>query len=132
MYNGGKIIAGLVIFFGLLTVPFFINAVKPTSGANPSIDTPVINSLDTKECVKPADYMRIEHMKVLDEWRDEVVRDGDRKTIHVGGKDFQKSLQNGCMECHSNKKQFCDECHKYAGVKPYCWSCHFVKEEGRI
>jgi len=39
------------------------------------------------------------------------------------------SLQNGCMTCHSNKKKFCDECHNYMAVVPYCWDCHIQPKE---
>jgi hypothetical protein len=39
------------------------------------------------------------------------------------------SLQNGCMQCHSNKKKFCDECHNYLSVKPFCWDCHIQPAE---
>jgi hypothetical protein len=28
------------------------------------------------------------------------------------------------MKCHDNKEEFCDKCHLYAGVTPYCWDCH--------
>ena len=132
MYDKGKIIAGLVIFFGLLTFPFLINMGRSIDKANPSLDTPVINGLEKKECVKPKEVMRTEHMKVLDDWRDAVVREGMRGSMTIGGRVYEKSLQNGCMVCHSNRSQFCGECHGYAGVKPYCWDCHFVKEEGQI
>ncbi len=136
MYNGGKIIAGLVIFFALVSFPFFINKGKSIESVKPSIDTPVINQLEKKECVRPKDEMKAGHMKILNQWRDEVVREGKRELIKVGGRIFEKSLQNGCLQCHSNKKKFCDECHGYAGVDPYCWDCHFTREvvgeEGRI
>jgi len=129
MYNGGKIIAGLVIFLGLLTYPFYSNMGRSIDKANPSLDTPVINQLEKKECVQPKEIMRTEHMKVLDQWRDAVVRDGMRGTIAVAGRIVEKGLQNGCLQCHSNKKEFCTECHNYAGVKPYCWDCHFSEKE---
>ena len=29
-----------------------------------------------------------------------------------------------CLDCHKNKSNFCDKCHDYMGVKPYCWECH--------
>ena len=132
MYNGGKIIAGLIIFVALLTFPFYINQGKSIEKAEPSLDTPVINQLEKKECVRPKDEMKAGHMKILDQWRDEVVRDGNRGLINVGGRVFEKSLQNGCMQCHSNKKKFCGECHRYTGIDPYCWDCHYVREEGRI
>jgi hypothetical protein len=41
------------------------------------------------------------------------------------------SLQNSCMKCHSNKKEFCDKCHNYVAVKPYCWSCHIAPKEDK-
>ena len=132
MYNGGKIIAGLIIFVALLTFPFYINQGKSIEKAEPSLDTPVIKQLEKKECIRPKAEMKAGHMKILNQWRDEVVRDGNRKLINVGGRVFEKSLQNGCLQCHSNKKKFCDECHSYAGVDPYCWDCHYVREEGRI
>jgi hypothetical protein len=34
------------------------------------------------------------------------------------------SLSNTCLDCHSNKAEFCDRCHNYASVSPYCWDCH--------
>jgi hypothetical protein len=73
--------------------------------------------------------MRTSHMKLLDDWRDEVLRDGDRTPIEVDGVKYEKSLMNGCMKCHEDKKKFCDECHTYASVKPYCWDCHFLPKE---
>jgi len=33
------------------------------------------------------------------------------------------------MHCHSNKKKFCDECHNYMAVKPFCWDCHIQPRE---
>jgi hypothetical protein len=132
MYNGGKIILGLIIFLALAAFPFYSNLGGSAKKAMPSLDTPVIQQLAVKECVRPGEYMKKEHMKVLDQWRDEVVREGKREKIHVGGREFEKSLQNGCMACHSNKEQFCGECHGYAGVKPYCWDCHFSREGGQI
>ncbi len=130
MYKGSTIILGLIIFVGIAILPFVLNFGKTTVIPMPDTNTPVINGLNVRECVADTNYMKKEHMKVLDEWRDEVVREGKRDVIHVGGKVFEKSLQNGCMQCHSNKSKFCDECHGYAGITPYCWDCHHFKEEG--
>jgi len=33
------------------------------------------------------------------------------------------------MDCHNNKTKFCDQCHNYAGVSPYCWECHIEPKE---
>ncbi|MBW2266037.1 MAG: hypothetical protein JRF28_07735 [Deltaproteobacteria bacterium] len=41
------------------------------------------------------------------------------------------SLQNTCMSdnCHAKKTEFCDQCHDYTAVEPYCWDCHIVPKE---
>jgi hypothetical protein len=43
------------------------------------------------------------------------------------------SLTNTCItQCHSNKAKFCDRCHDYMNVQPWCWDCHnFPKEAGK-
>jgi hypothetical protein len=70
------------------------------------------------------DYMRAEHMQLLDLWRHSVVRNGKRVFVNTSGKEFNMSLSNTCLDCHSNKADFCDRCHTYASVEPYCWDCH--------
>lgn len=134
MYNRGKIIIGLLIFVGLVTFPFLFSAGKVVAKPEPKIDTPEIQKLPENErkCVEPKAFMKGEHMKLLNEWRDSVVREGNRIYIGDGGKKFDISLQNTCMKCHSNKKKFCDECHNYAAVKPYCWDCHIAPKEKEI
>jgi hypothetical protein len=67
---------------------------------------------------------------MLNNWRDEVVREGNRLYVAADGKEYNMSLQNTCMNCHSNKSKFCDECHNYVAVKPYCWDCHIAPKEG--
>ncbi len=131
MYDGGKITAGLIIFLLIVTFPFYTNIGKPVAKVKLDLNTPVIQQLEVKECVEPKTFMRAEHMKLLDEWRDAAVRDGSRIYVNSKGKHIGINLQKGCMNCHSNKDKFCDVCHIYTGVKPYCWSCHFVREEGR-
>lgn len=125
MYDKGKIIIGLIVFVALVTFPFFYNMDKATSKPELSLDTPVINQMSKKQCVKPIDVMRSKHMKLLDEWRNSVVRDGNREYGIIDGVKYEKSLQKTCMKCHSNKKDFCDRCHNYVNVKPYCWNCHY-------
>lgn len=131
MYNGGKILIGLIIFVGLVTYPLWNNMGKATVKPDPKIDTPEIQKLPEieRKCVEAKAYMKKEHMKMLNEWRDSVVRDGNGVYVNTEGKRYTMSLQNGCMKCHSNKKKFCDECHNYADVKPYCWDCHIAPKE---
>ncbi|MDL1955840.1 MAG: sulfate reduction electron transfer complex DsrMKJOP subunit DsrJ [Candidatus Desulfofervidus auxilii] len=126
MYDGGKILTGLVIGIALLTFPLWYNLGKAAKVAEPKL-TP--KAEQAKYCVEPKEYMVAEHMALLDKWRNWVVRDGYRVYVGFNGKEYDMSLQNTCMDCHSNKKKFCDECHNYAGVKPYCWTCHLEPKE---
>ena len=82
-----------------------------------------------EQCVEGTQFMRTQHMKMLDRWRNEVVRDAERYYTSENGKMYYKSLQLTCMECHSNKKNFCDRCHNYMGVDPFCWDCHIEPKE---
>ncbi len=135
IYNGNKIIPGLVIFIGLITAPFWLARGRAVPGPDPSLNTPVIKEMAVKQCILPLEQMRTEHMQLLNTWRTEVVRDGMRLYVAPDGKDYPMSLQNECMKCHSNKKEFCDRCHTYAGmepgVTPYCWQCHIAPEENK-
>ena len=129
MYDGGKILAGLIIGVGLLAFPFWPSAGKYTAKApEPQLTE---KAKEAKECVADTSFMRRDHMKMLDQWRHEVVRDGERYYKAKNGKVFYKSLQVTCMECHSNKTKFCDECHNYMAVTPYCWDCHIEPKENQ-
>jgi len=125
MYDGGKIIAGLVIFLGLITFPVWSNIADGDADfvPQPKIITEATN------CVAPVEYMRPSHMDMLNEWRDLVVREGKRVYVAFDGKEHEMSLTNTCLDCHSNKAEFCDQCHNYVGVKPYCWDCHNEPKE---
>jgi hypothetical protein len=68
--------------------------------------------------------MKAEHMQLLDVWREAVVRRGERIYVSPDGKEYNMSMSNTCLDCHSNKTEFCDRCHNYASVQPYCWDCH--------
>ncbi|MCL4491217.1 MAG: sulfate reduction electron transfer complex DsrMKJOP subunit DsrJ [Nitrospirae bacterium] len=120
-----------MIFFGLATFPFFYNMGKAIAKPEPKVDTPEIMKLakQDRKCVESKEFMRAEHMQLLNEWRDSVVRSNTRVYVNAEGKKFDMSLQNTCMRCHSNKKKFCDECHNYMAVKPYCWDCHIAPKE---
>lgn len=124
MYNGSKIIAGLIIFVALATFPFLYNIGKVNAKPEPKIDTPVIEQLKEKECIESKNFMKANHMQLLNKWRDMAVRDGERVYVNSKGEKYEISLQNTCLKCHSNKKEFCDKCHNYMSVKTYCWDCH--------
>ena len=119
MYNKKLIIPGLIIFVVLVTSPIWYNGLQ--AGPMPKFELPPGGE---QNCVRSASYMRDNHMVLLNEWRDDVLRNGNRVAITVDGKEYRKGLQLACMQCHTNKEKFCDACHEYTSVKPNCWDCH--------
>ena len=115
------IITGVVIFLVIVTFPFWYNRGKAAPAPEPEL-TP--KAIAAKECIRSKEYMASEHMQLLDVWRESVVREGKRVYVNPDGKAFDMSLSNTCLDCHSNKVEFCDRCHNYASVRPYCWDCH--------
>lgn len=134
MYDSGKIIVGLIIFLALVTFPFYNNIGKVNAKPELKIDTPEIQKLPEQErkCVESKEFMRGGHMQLLNDWRDSVVRQDNRLYKNAANKEFNMSLQNECMRCHSNKKDFCDKCHNYMAVVPYCWDCHIAPKEKKL
>lgn len=124
MYDKKFILPGLILFVALVTFPFWYNGLS--AGPAPKPELPPGGE---KVCVAPAAEMRAKHMQLLNEWRDDVLRDGHRVAVTVGGKEYRKGLQLACMSCHTNKEKFCDSCHEYTSVKPYCWDCHLTPKE---
>ena len=124
------IIAGLAIFVIAVLSPFWFNMATETQAApKPELTG---KSATEKKCVLDKYDMRANHMSLLDEWRDSVVRDADRKYTAANGVTFNMSLSTGessCLGCHEDKEKFCDSCHNYASVTPYCWECHTNPKE---
>ncbi len=125
MYDSGKIIPGIIIFVALATFPFWWNLGKAQAVPEPQLPK------KQKECIEPKEVMRTKHMQILDDWRNSVVRDHKRIWVSDDGQKFTMSLSNGCLRCHDNRAQFCDKCHDYLGVKPYCWDCHLSDQYGK-
>jgi hypothetical protein len=127
MYDKGKIIAGLIVFVGLITFPIWYGFGN-SGGPLPNPEKPT----NARECVRPVEFMRNSHMVLLNEWRDDIVRSGGaRLGTTADGTEYVRSLQKGCMKCHTSKEKFCDVCHNYAAVKPYCWDCHIQPKEAK-
>ncbi len=93
------------------------------------VPKPVIQKGEGDKCVEDTDYMRRNHMKVLNHHRD--------KTMHEGIRTKQHSLK-GCIDCHATpnaagqktvlgKDHFCQSCHSYAAVSVDCFQCHSSK-----
>jgi len=127
MKDKKKILAGLVIFIAAVSFPFWFNLGKAAPA--PELEL-TAKAKAAKSCVMTTEYMKAEHMQLLDVWRHNVVRGGERMFVNPEGKLFKMSLSNTCLDCHSNKKEFCDRCHDYASVRPYCWDCHIDNPKG--
>jgi hypothetical protein len=124
------IMAGLVVFVLAVLSPFWFNLITSTQAApEPEL---LGKAAKVKKCVLDKYEMRAEHMYLLDVWRDSVVRDAARKYTGTNGETFNMSLstgENSCLGCHEDKAKFCDSCHDYASVSPYCWECHTNPKE---
>ena len=129
MNDKTKIVTGLVIFVFIVISPFLYNMGKSTSAPEPKLSD---KAKAAKQCVEPKAYMKAEHMQLLDVWRTSVVREGKRIYASSNGNQYNMSLSSGedsCLGCHTDKAEFCDQCHNYASVTPYCWDCHIDPKE---
>lgn len=122
MYDSGKIILGLILFVGLFTSPFWYDSLTNKALQKPDLILPARDN--QQQCVESVEYMRSNHMILLNEWRDDFVRKGVTIYTSSTGKKYEISLEKSCLGCHSNTTQFCDRCHSYLAVNLTCWSCH--------
>ncbi len=100
------------------------------SSAHAAAPKPIIEkAAKGEQCVEATDYMRRNHMKVLNHHRDKTVIEGIRTKQH--------SLKE-CINCHASEKtgsvaaakeNFCVSCHTYAAVKIDCFDCHSTKPQ---
>ena len=91
------------------------------------IAKPIIPKGKTEACVADSDFMRRNHMDLLQHDRDE--------TVHDGNRNIKYSLKK-CISCHAvegsdgkavkaaDSKHFCRACHDYAAVTIDCFQCH--------
>lgn len=120
------VILGILVFLAIATSPIWMNlgGVRAAEGPEISLDTPAIQAMDEKACIYDTEFMRDNHMEILHDWKVQVVREGNRTLVTPDGETYEMSLQNTCMECHSNYEDFCQSCHEFSGVEPNCWQCH--------
>lgn len=128
MHNKRIIITGIIIFLILTLYPIW--NIMICNGGKDMLQIEILK--EHKECVMPAEYMKANHMTLLKEWRDSVIRSGDRSPVTVRTIKYEKSLTQTCLKCHNNKPAFCDKCHGYLSVTPSCWNCHYFPKEKKI
>ena len=126
MQKKTNIVVGILVFLLVMAAPIWMNFGKDAAASNVevSLDTPTINALDEKKCIYDTEYMRENHMEILHQWKVQVVRNDNRIMVTPDGREFEMSLQNTCLDCHSNYDEFCEKCHNANGVDPNCWTCH--------
>lgn len=112
----------------LLVLIAAIYAFRHEESQAEKIAAPAAAAVDSSACIGSKEYMRANHMRVLNEWRHSSVRDGNRVYVAPDGRKIEKSL-NTCLNCHSGNRMFCFNCHMYANVKPNCWNCHISPME---
>jgi hypothetical protein len=122
VYDKGKIIGGLAIFLCVAAFPAWYVTASGKAEYRPQPVLPV----GEKQCVESAEYMRQYHMQLLQQWRDSAVRNGVTVYTASNNKTYDIKLTGTCLNCHSNKAEFCDTCHNYSGVSPNCWECHNI------
>ncbi len=120
MSDKGKIIGGLVVFVVLVTFPLWHTVAAGGDAIQPELEYPVGES----QCIEDAEFMRANHMDILNQWRNSLIRDGETTYTSSSGAEFTMSLTGTCMSCHDNRDTFCTACHDYSNVTPKCWSCH--------
>ena len=134
LFNFKAVVIGLAIFLILVTAPIWKLSARPCRLPIPDSNTPAIMALAEKDrhCVESKEWIRANHMRLLVDWREEAVRNAKRDYINSKGQRYLASLSNNCMECHSNKSQFCDQCHNYVRGGTKLWGCHLEKEKKQV
>ncbi len=124
MRDRGKILFGLALFVILVTFPFWSRLAAAGEGdlGRPELEYP--DPAKATECVEATTYMTANHMNLLNDWRNAVVREGAVEYTASTGRTYQMSLTKTCLNCHENRDNFCTRCHDYADVTPTCWECH--------
>ncbi len=120
MSDKGRIIGGLCVFVLLVTFPLWYAVAAGGDVAMPELVYPDGES----QCIEDTEFMRANHMDILNEWRHALVRDGETNYTASSGEQYTISLTGTCMDCHDNRETFCTRCHDYSNVMPKCWDCH--------
>lgn len=128
-----------VLAFAMLLAPALVSlslcadmVAAAESGQPSRVFVPAPPKGKGNKCVADTEFMRRNHMTMLNHQRDDTVHDGIRTK--------QFSLKE-CIACHAvagadarpvtiaSPKHFCRGCHDYAAVKMDCFDCHASRPE---
>jgi hypothetical protein len=118
MRDAGKVVGGFVAVCAVVALPVWLASAR---GAK-AVTLPQAIAGDT--CIEARHDMRKRHPALLADWRERVVRNGDRVHDKADGRSVRISLTGTCLGCHGNAAEFCDKCHAQAAVTVSCWGCH--------
>jgi hypothetical protein len=124
MRDKSKILLGLALFVILVTFPFWG---RLAAAGEPEVGRAELVYPDPSKataCVEDSAWMTSNHMNLLNDWRDGLVRNGITEYTSSSGVRYYPSLTKTCLDCHENRDEFCTRCHDYANVTPTCWECH--------
>ncbi len=85
------IIAGLIIFVFIFIFPFLYNLCGTTEAVDPVLSE---KAQAAKFCVVSKEKMKVDHMQILDEWRDVVVRKGERVYVNSNGQALRRPVKS--------------------------------------
>ncbi|MBT8396892.1 MAG: sulfate reduction electron transfer complex DsrMKJOP subunit DsrJ, partial [Gemmatimonadetes bacterium] len=97
MGDKGKILFGLSVFVILITFPFWGRlAAGDALPGRAELEYPA----NEDACVEDTPYMRASHMDLLNQWRDDLVREGNSEYVAADGRTYTMSLTKTCLGCH--------------------------------
>lgn len=106
---------GLALLVGWLAVPLATGAGEGKEPKRGGVPHPQIVVPKEGQCVRPTEWMRRNHMDLLQHHKVDAVRKGVR---------VKKESLDNCRTCHTKRGEFCDRCHAYTAVKMDCFDCH--------
>jgi hypothetical protein len=115
--NRGRVAS---VLGGLILLPFVLSLVGAPFTGEEEMPGVFLEQPDPQyeNCVRDAAYMRFQHMDLLKDTREQVIREGVKGGITLAG----------CGDCHRNREAFCDRCHAAVTLNLDCWGCHYYPE----
>jgi len=118
MRDAGKVVGGLAIALMAIAGPLWVGSARGVKAVA------LAKATGGDRCIEPREEMRKNHSALLANWRERVVRFGDRVHHADDGRDVRISLTGTCLGCHGSATEFCDKCHAQTAVTLSCWQCH--------
>ena len=128
MFDRGKIVTGLILFWAIALFPVWYTRAAGKPEKRPQPELPA----GEPACIETRQYMLVSHQELLQRWREAVVRKGlTNYHSQTYGDEHEMSLSRSCLQCHRNREAFCDRCHAYTNAEINCWDCHLENKESK-